>query len=119
MYDTKFEVAYNTSKNIAVGTTLMDLAGRTARTTAPAEIRIVVEGLARGEGIESKIMTIKVSFYRLSFFLLYVGLWRCILLHFSLSQQLATICVRAPNVCEARLLQQCCNLTFVTRTADF
>lgn len=49
MYDTKFQVAYSTSKDIAVVTALKGLAGRTTWTTAPAEICIVVEGLARGE----------------------------------------------------------------------
>ena len=96
MYDTKFEVAHDTSKNIAVGTTLKDLAGRTTWTTAPVEIRIVVEALARSEGIVSKIIIIQVSFCKLSFSLLCVDLWRCMLPRFCSSQRLATICVRRP-----------------------
>ena len=47
MYDTVFEVACNAPKNIAVNATIKDLAGTTAWTRAPAEIRVVGEGLVR------------------------------------------------------------------------
>ena len=49
---TDFEVTHDAPENVPIGTVFVDLAGFTAGTAAPAEIGVVVKGLASGKRIE-------------------------------------------------------------------